>query len=380
VIFWDDGTLIGSATADEEGSFEVEVKVPITSKGLHYVTIDDEKTRFAFAVYVAPTLIVYPEEGPVGTPVTAYGYGFPASGVTAYNVTVRWESLDYCKDQDEFLTWVLTDADGRFEAHFVIPHTYGGPHPDNVTATTDSVEPTKATADLTVLPSLRVDPSTGYNNSTMMDVYGTGLDPSNNSYLWYIDNTLFAGKEEGFHPDCRGDIHFQFVCAGFCCSGTHTVFAIKGGTGQPQTNGYTYEVEAHAAFTVVSEEAAILDEIEAIKVDIGAVKEDIETIEGGTVTIKTGMETLEGRTANIEEDIITIKTDVGTIKIDLAAAKTGASVAASAASDAKAAAEAARSEASGVWLLSLIAAIASAATLIITVIVIIREMLVYPAD
>lgn len=377
-VLWDDGPVLGLTTADEEGSFEIEVKIPVTTKGTHYVVVDDTKVRFVFSVYVAPTLILAPDEGPVGTSVTAYGYGFPASDHTIYNVTIWWESIDYCEEKDELLAWVLTDADGRFEAYLGVPHTYGGPH--NVTAVTENAELTSATAIFTVTPSLWVDPETGYSNGTIMNVHGAGLDPSNESYLWYMDNTLFAGKEEILHPDCRGDIHFQFVCAGFCCSGVHTVFTIKGGTQKPQTTGYTYSVEAYATFTVVGEETAILDEIKDIKADIETVKEDIVTIEGDTVTIRTSMETLDGRIATIEGDIITIKTDLGTIKVDTAAAKTATTAAASAASDAKAAAEAARSEASGVWFLSLVAAIASAATLIITVVVIIREMFAYPVE
>ena len=377
-ILWDDGTVLGSVTADEKGSFEIEVKIPVTTKGTHYVVIDDTKVRFVFGVYVAPTLILAPHEGPVGTSVTAYGYGFPASDHTIYNVTVWWKSTDYCEDKDKLLAWVLTDADGRFEAYLEVPHTYGGPH--NVTAVTENAELTNATTIFTVTPSLWVDPDTAYNNGTIMNVHGAGLDPSNESYLWYMDNTLFAGKDEILHPDCRGDIHFQFVCAGFSSSGMHTVFTIKGGTQKPQTTGYTYNVEAYATFTVEGEETAILDEIKDIKADIGAVKEDIVTIEGDTVTIKTSMETLDGRIATIEGDIITIKTDLGTVKVDTAAAKTATTAAASAASDAKAAAEAARSEASGVWFLSLIAAISAAATLVITVIIIIRETFAYPAD
>ncbi|KPJ58803.1 MAG: hypothetical protein AMJ46_13580 [Latescibacteria bacterium DG_63] len=377
-VLWDDGTLMGSSTSDKEGSFEVKVKVPVTSKGMHYVVIDDTKVRFVFGVYVAPTLIPVPHEGPVGASVIACGYGFPASDSTIYNVTVWWESIDYCESKDKLVTWALTDADGRFEASFEVPHTYSGPH--NVTAVTENAELTNATTLFTVTPSLWVDPSTGHNNGTIMNVHGAGLDPSDTPYLWYLDNTLFAGKDEVLHPDCRGDIHFQFVCAGFCCSGMHTVFAIKGGTQQPQAANYTYGVEAFATFTVVREETTILDEIRDIKADIGDIRQDVVTIEEDTVTIKSGMQTLDGRTATMEGDVISIKTDLGTVKVDIAAAKTATTAAASAASDAKAAAEAARSEAAGVWFLSLVAAISSAATLIITVIVIVRETFAYPAE
>ena len=375
VVLWDDGALMGSTTADEEGFFEVEVKVPIATKGMHYVVIDDTKVRFVFEVYVAPTLILVPSEGPVGAPITAYGYGFPASDGISFNVTV-WESTDYCEDQDEFLTWVLTDADGRFEAYFEVPHTYGGLH--NVTATTDGIEPTSAKGLLNVTASLRVDPSVGYNNGTVMNVYGAGLDPSVEAYLWYVDNTLFAGRNESFYPDCRGEIRFQFVCAGFR-SGPHTVFTIKGGTKQPQLAGYTYVVEAYATFTVAADEE-LLAEIKEIKTDMGTVKEGIASIGADTNLTKSGIYALDGRMATIEEELFSINTDLGAIKADIEAAKTSTSAAASAASDARAAAEAARSEASGVWFLSLVAAIASAGTLIITVIVIVREMSVYPAE
>ena len=354
-----------------------------------------------------PALILMPDEGSLGTSVTAYGYGFPASDDTTYNVTIWWESIDYCDGQDEPLTWVSTGADGRFEAHFEVPHTYGGPH--NVTAVTDGAEPTSATAVFTVTPSLWVDPATGYNEGTVMNVYGAGLDSSEEPYLWYIDNVLFAGKDEGFDPDCRGDIHFQFVCAGFCCSGLHSVFAIK---------GYTYEIEADATFTVVREEETPLEDIDAIKTEVETIREEVIIIKADTATIRTDVENITGRTKSIEGDIgrietdlgtvkvhisdlktdmgairegivgiegdiativevegdmATVKTDLGTIKVDISDLRETASRVISAASDAEAAAKAARLEASGVWFLSLMAAIASALTLIITVIIIFLE-------
>ena len=50
-----------------------------------------------------PALILLPDKGPLGTSVTAYGYGFPASDDTTYNVTIWWESIDYCEGQDKLM-------------------------------------------------------------------------------------------------------------------------------------------------------------------------------------------------------------------------------------------------------------------------------------
>lgn len=380
-ILWDRSVHTGTATADAEGSFGITVKVPQAKKGVHDVVVDDGKIRFFFRVLVLPNLVLLPDKGPVGTHVTAYGSGFPgSSSTTAYNVTLWWDSIDYCSNQSFLLSWVMASAQGNFTVSFVVPHTYGETH----TITAAANDSTVAYANFTITPTLRVDPSTCYNNGTIVTVYGNGLDPSGKPYLWYIDSALFAGTYEGFNPDCRGNITFRFICSGFCCSGPHTVSAVKGGTQYPQTTGYKYEIEAYTTFVVVrAEEKAILDEIGALNAHVTAIKEEILVIkgeivriEGDLATIKTVLGNLTGRIVAIEERTATIRTDLATVISGISAISNMPSIA----QEAKVASEAAQQEASQARFLAWVAAIASVATLITVIFIVILDLFVLPPD
>lgn len=67
VVYWDDTTLIGNATADENGFFKVSVTVPITSVGNHNITIHDATVKFVLNVQCLSLLDTVPpvaEAGP----------------------------------------------------------------------------------------------------------------------------------------------------------------------------------------------------------------------------------------------------------------------------------------------------------------------------
>jgi hypothetical protein len=233
-ILWDGTLNIGTTTADGTGTFNTTVTVPITSKGTHNVTIDDGKLLFTFMINVIPTLKLVPDNGPVGTYVTAYGYGFEKSTATAtYNVTLWWDYTDYCTQVSKNLTATQVDGTGRFVAYFYVPATVGGAHVVN--ATEDDAATTWAVDTFTVKATLTISPIEFSNDGTIITVTGTGLSRAD----WYdlcLDNkkNFYSGANNTynqptgtpvtsyFRPDCTGTFAFEFIAAGFS-AGNHSV-------------------------------------------------------------------------------------------------------------------------------------------------------------
>jgi len=369
-ILWDKATAIGTTTVNGTGWFNTTVTIPITSKGIHNVTIDEGKAFFLFYVNVIPTIVLVPDEGPVGTSVTAYGYGFEKSTTTAkYNATIWWDFVDACKVPPVplNLTKVRVGTDGKFIASFVVPHTVGGAH--EVNATEDDSAKTGANTTFTVTSTLVLSPSTFYNNGTMVTVNGTGL-----AYRKVYDLNLDNHKDFLVTGTCVGDFTLKFVAAAGFQPGVHvlTMYAVT------NSSGLSPAYETHLLFNVSSLEQNLLlmklddaldklDEIDESLSDLTDLVEDESTqIDTVKNAILDAIEEARGDVSGLADQLSAIETLASTAAQQASSAAASSSTAASNASDAKVAAQGAQSTASGISMavygavvLSLIAALAS---------------------
>jgi hypothetical protein len=297
-ILWDSpsGQELATAVADAEnnGTFVATIEIPITWIGTHTIVIDDTKILFFVNITVTPSFALDPTEGPVDTVVNATGFGWPA----VVNVTIWWDDLDFCVAEDMLeLLMVETDVNGHFSVLFNVPDTFGGVH--DVTATTDSVT---VTATFTVTPLLWVEPEVVTEETTLINVYGSGLDPTDEpDYLWFVDNHLFAGDDEDIDPDCRGHIHFQMLNT-FCCEGTHAVYAIVEGETQPADYPVAYPIAVSATFEV--QKASELDAVISMLTDITTQLDDLDDF-------------VRDDSAAIHNDLDTIQDDIASAVADL---------------------------------------------------------------
>jgi hypothetical protein len=398
-FLWDKTTNMGTTTANStHGFFNVTLQSPVTSKGRHNITIDDGKTIFWFDVNVIPTLKLDPEEGPVGTLVTAKGYGFPASNSVLYNVTLTWDYIDACTREGPIvLGYVTTDGNGYFVTTFNVPMTVGGDH--TVEAEANDTASTWADATFTVTPTLAITPSEFTNDGTIVTVSGSGLDYEgwynlclDNKKDFYSANVMIdfgrlilewpevepppeewykyeSAVTSYFQPNCTGYVDFEFVAAGFE-AGTHVVTVYK------LPNGVSHQlpvIEDFVLFTVTGE-TPVLDKLDEIEEKLDDIKDAVEEIDFSA--IGDDLEEVISELAalgDIQTDLTSVLSHLADIKAlsqtaatQATEASTSAGTAATSADAAETAAEAANATVSGIStavygaiILSLIAALAS---------------------
>jgi hypothetical protein len=374
-IWWDAQTVIGSTTANGTGWFNVSVTVPITNIGSHWVVVDDSKVLFWVQVTVVPTLILNPDEGPVGTDVTATGYGFPASNSVVYEVTMIWNITDACTNANETLGTVLTDGNGYFTFDFNVPHTVGGLH--DVTAITNDTAITIATDQFNVLATLTVTPSEFSNNGTMVTISGTGLGYYDAWYDLCLDNkkNFYSADDSAWTTyitgSCTGDIEFELIAAGFS-PGWHVVSLYR------LVNSYELPVlETYTLFNVTEVDSSILEMLDEMNMTLTSMLEDINTtvseidfsaIQDELDTIVSELATLANQTSITEmmTKLTSIEAYASNASEEATAAATAAGLAKDSAAAAETAAEGAQASTSnismavyGAIILSLIAALAS---------------------
>jgi len=370
-ILWDKATAVGSATVNGTGWFNTTISVPITSKGKHNITIDEGKTIFIFYVNVVPTLVLVPDEGPVGTTVTAHGYGFVASTTAkTYNVTLWWDFVNACTPAVVNMTKTKVNTVGQFTTTFVVPHAAGGAH--IVNATEDDGPITTQTFDeatFTVKATLILSPSTFYNNGTVVTVNGTGL-----AYKKVYDLNLDNHKDFLVTGDCFGDYTMKFVAAAGFQPGVHvmTVYAVT------NSSGLNPVYETHVLFTVNSLERDVLvdkldealDNLDEVKGSLGdltdLVTDESAHLDSVRAAILAAIETTRGDVSALIQQLADIETLASTAAQQASSAAASSATAATNASDAKVASQGAQATASGISIavygaviLSLIAALAS---------------------
>jgi hypothetical protein len=381
-ILWDGQISLGTTAANmTHGFFNTTVTVPITSLGTHNVTIDDGKMTFVVYINVIPTLILDPTEGPVGTVVTATGYGFPESDGIIINVTLWWDYTCYCWDCEPVplnLTVIPTNTNGHFVTTFVVPTTVGGIH--IVWTETDGPINVYADASFDVLPTLTVTPGSIVNDGSMLVVSGTGLD---NPYhyegdFWY-DLCIDYEKDIEFIPDCNGDWELEIIVSASFEPGVH-VIALYMLEPIYYYYGFDRTLVTYVLFNVTSaEEELIMGKLDEIQVAITALDEFVRDQPAAVAAL------LEAISSDLSSARSAILTEISTIGSQLTSiesyaqnaatkateAATSASTAATAANAAKTAAEAAQSANSGITtylmgtiVLALVAALASIVVLV----------------
>jgi hypothetical protein len=367
-FLWDGQTSLGTTTADTtNGFFNTTLSVPITSIGAHNVTIDDGKCIFAVWVNVIPTLILDPTSGPVGTLVTATGYGFPASNGVLINVTLSWDYTDVCSPASLVLGYIATSTNGQFVTTFNVPSTVGGTH--TVTATANDTASTSATASFTVLVSLSVSPSSAANNGTLVTITGTGLDYYAWYDLWIDGKDWYSADEAGwtvyFNGDCTGDLSLEIIVDASFNPGRYAIVLYK------LASVYRLpKIDTYVMLTVVGETEVIakLDEISEMLTDL----HDFVTIDAAGIlgdifdAIATAQSSLQTDIAGVASQLTNIATSASTAATRADAAATSAANAATYAQAAETAAKAAQSATSGISMavygaivLALVAALAS---------------------
>jgi len=128
-IYWDyatgpDALLLNTTTGDPDGSYEVNIDVPETPVGSHWIWVVDVATgqnNGSLEVDVDPTLEVDVTSGLAGDTVTLTGYGFDDDAgfnVSIFNMTANHVdiSVPIVEDNDE-----ETDEYGSFEIEVEIP-------------------------------------------------------------------------------------------------------------------------------------------------------------------------------------------------------------------------------------------------------------------
>jgi len=308
---------------------------------------------------VIPTLILTPDEGTVGTTVTAKGYGFPASTSTVvYNVTLTWDYTDICKNVSVDVAWALTTTQGHFTTSFVVPHTVGGTH--IVTATANDSVSTTASDTFKVLVALIVTPSSATNNGTVVTVKGTGLAYDEWYDLLINGKDFYSADSYGwtvyFHGSCTGDLSLQIIVDASFTPGKYAVSLYK--------LSKVYQLpalEKYVMFTVTGEEETkILDKLD----EIDKAVDDLDSfVRSDSTSVHNGITAVKNSINDAKQAVLTA---VGGVSNQLTSIESYAKDAASKAASAATAAQAAQSATSGIStavygaiVLSLIAALAS---------------------
>jgi hypothetical protein len=114
-IYFDDEdvTVIRPAS---DGSFAVKIAVPPCGDGVHKIKADDGVNRSYFDLTVTPSLIITPDNGNIGTQVSAQGFGFrPGLPVTALYDNIELEAT-------------IINSVGSFTFSFQVPKSKSGSH------------------------------------------------------------------------------------------------------------------------------------------------------------------------------------------------------------------------------------------------------------
>jgi hypothetical protein len=291
-----DATHIGTAAANQTGFFNTTVSIPISSIGDHNITLDDGKIVFIVTIEVIPTLILNPTSGPVGTVVTATGYGYPASDGTRYNITIWWDYTCDCFECPSIpvnLTMIPTNTNGYFQITFVVPNTVGGSH--TVTGEADDGASTSATATFSVTPTLVVTPLVVNNNGTKITVIGTGLASwSMMEGDWY-DLCIDYEKDFEVWANCTGVFEFEIVVTKGFEQGVHVVSLYNFVS---TASAYGWSLNTHALFTVTGEDRT--DEVLAAIDEVSVALSELDEYISGSVT---GIPSLQSALNGIESDL-----------------------------------------------------------------------------
>jgi hypothetical protein len=169
-ICWDSRAaqnVVRTFTAGTAGTYTLTFRMPESKRGIHKVyltnTFYDNLGPSAVAEFeVQPSVKIDPEEGPVGTEVTLYGYGFDANKA----FRIKFKDTVITKDTDK------ADGKGSWTLSYTIPDTPGGSYAFNVGPKSDPDE-VWVSKYFKVTPKITA-PSSGTVGHTI-EVKGTGF-------------------------------------------------------------------------------------------------------------------------------------------------------------------------------------------------------------
>jgi len=334
-ILFDNSIDIAPATgvtANATGHFTTSVTIPITTLGSHNITMTDANGhKFIIFISVGTTLVLTPTSGPVGTVVTATGYGYPAATTSnTYNVTLSW-ATSYSTIT---LGSVMTTSGGQFQTTFVAPHDVQGGH--LVTATANDSIATTANKTFTITTLLIVSPNTLSNAGTVVSAIGTGFNASK-YFIPNIDNQMLgidAQSNGAYQTDvfanATGDLLITFIDAGFV-AGTH-VFSLYQAPGQAVTYFALFTVTGTDANTVILNQInqtttstgtvvnstkttvnSIQGTVNANNVLLVAINGTVVTINTNVATVQTTLTAIDAKLTSISGSIATLSTSVGSV-------------------------------------------------------------------
>lgn len=153
--------MIGTATTNGTGFFNVTVTVPVVSAGTYAVNATDPLAYIYFSGSPVPEVVVTPNSVTAGQTVTVSGYAFTAGGTA--NVT--WLGQCIGEHNEIYLaTNVPIASNGTFSTSVAVPSpVYGGVHYVYVNDTSG----VNASALVFVNPSITLSPSTAPLGSTV---------------------------------------------------------------------------------------------------------------------------------------------------------------------------------------------------------------------
>jgi hypothetical protein len=158
VILTFDDYQVRQVSTDSLGSFTTNFDVPAAIGGQHPVTANDGVRSVSATFTVASNLVVTPNSGKVGTPVTVGGSGFRANRT----INVYFDNF--------LLVTAHSNVSGSFSATFSTIVSTGGIH-------TISIDDGTYTASSTfvIQPSMTLDQTSG-KMGTQVNITGTGFD------------------------------------------------------------------------------------------------------------------------------------------------------------------------------------------------------------
>ena len=183
-VYWDiaSGTgaiLLNTTTGMSDGNYSVQIDIPETPSGTHYVWVEDTssgETENSVGIVVSPELSIDPDEGLPGDELTLDGTGFDDGeqyNVTFFNSTDASQVVDVADDEE-------TDDYGSFTVTFDVPTGWSyGSYVINVTDSTNN----NITTAFTIGPAITLDIDEG-PEGTVVTITGRGFNES---------DTLVAG-------------------------------------------------------------------------------------------------------------------------------------------------------------------------------------------
>ena len=372
VTVWIGTTQIGSATADNLGNFLVNASIPVLPQGSATVFVKSNGVSYRFTITVQPTLVLTPNNGPVGTTVTATAYGFTPNKY----VSLWWNEHTLGDGNDYYLGNFTVNTAGSFNVTvtFTVPHTYGGSHPVDATYTSPFISSVtratitgsggfqtsgsfKVTATLIITPS-----SVDSNSKTLLSAQGTGFDPTK-AYNIEMDNALFGpgfgNSSTGFVAASNGDAFVNFTSSGFR-PGLHQLTLID------NTLWATGNVApaATAYFNVTTNGDYIFAGFAGISASV-------------TSAVNSQLTSISTAIANLQSSVSGISSTLTTLSGQVQSAASSASSAASAAQQAATAAQTAANNTSGIANTStyvLVVAVLAAIVLVLELAILVRKL------